>query len=92
VFSLLAEICDSALHAIDKALHKLDAGLHKLCLTEETEEVRFRRRLHIHVVMISITSGLSLCAVFGCVSLSVATGGSAGLLCLQELLDDIGRF
>jgi hypothetical protein len=92
VWSLLSEVCDAALHAVDKALHKLDDTLHRLCLAEEEEEARFRRRLHIHLVMIGATGALSICAVFGMVSLSIATGGSAGILCIQEYLDDIGRF
>lgn len=92
MWSLLAEVCDAALHRIDKALHKLDSGLHKLALDGEEEERRMKRRLHIHLCLIGVSGALSICAAFDIVSLTVAAGASLPLMGIQEWIDEIGRF
>jgi hypothetical protein len=66
--------------------------LHHLVLFEEEEAVRFRRRMHIHFVLLSFSGMLSFLSIYGIASITLVTGCSFGILSLQELVDYAGRF
>jgi hypothetical protein len=76
----------------DKAHHRVCAEVHRLVLAEEDEAARFRRRLHIHIALISLVAVLTFMSVLNLVDSTVVVGATVGVNGCQEALDYVGRF
>jgi hypothetical protein len=71
---------------------KSDERLHELVLCGNDETARMRRRLHIHVCLLSLTGLVTLLAGMSLVNADIVVGSSVGINACQEFLDYVGRF
>lgn len=89
-------VSESAVERMTRWYHrfreKCGLGLHRFVRTGEEDAVRMRRRLHIHVALLTCTGAMSFCGLWGIVSLTAVTGTSTGVILLQEIIDSFGQF
>ena len=71
---------------------RVDHRLEKLVLADEDEVARLRRRMHLHLCLIALATGLALLSVWSIVDASSAVCLTLGLNSVQEALDYVGRF
>jgi hypothetical protein len=71
---------------------RADTSLKKLVLAGEDEDARFRRRMHLHLCLIGLATGLALLSIWSIVDASSAICLTLGLNSTQELLDYAGKF
>ena len=72
--------------------HGIERELHKLVLDGQEEEVRFRRRMHLHLCLIAIAGAMTLLSLTSVVDATSVAGLMIGLNCTQEIVDYAGRF
>lgn len=71
---------------------RFSARLHQFVRLEEEEAARMRRRLHIHLCLLCLSSSLTFLSVADYISITVLTSASTGVLAVQEFIDCIGQF
>jgi hypothetical protein len=76
---------------IIKFRKEIDGRLGHLMLADAKEEERFRRRMHLHVCLLSFGGGLALLSMWSLMDASAAMGLTMVLNLIQERLDYIGR-
>jgi uncharacterized membrane protein HdeD (DUF308 family) len=71
---------------------KFNTGVRHLVLAEAEEQERFKRRLHLHGILICAACLLFVMSAFSMVDTTVMVGGTFCLNGVQEFLDYAGRF
>jgi hypothetical protein len=66
--------------------------VHRLVLTEAEEAEKFRRRLHLHLLMLSAIGLLTFLSLIDALNAACLISSTLGINTLQEALDYAGRF
>lgn len=71
---------------------RLGLELHRFVCADKDEEIKFRRRLHVHLCLFSLSSALAFLNSLSVVGVDTVVLSSVGTQLGMEFFDYVGRF